>query len=45
MDYRQMVTPQIYAPPTAAALRAHRDPAMEAIEAYIATNPVKSKTL
>ncbi len=42
MDYRQMISPQIYAPPTAAALRAHRDPAMEAIEAYIAANPAKS---
>jgi hypothetical protein len=41
MDYRQMISPQIYAPPTAAALRAHRDPALEAIEAYIAANPVK----
>jgi len=41
MDYRQMISPQIYAPPTAAALRAHRDPALEAIEAYITANPVK----
>lgn len=42
MDYRQMITPQIYVAPSAAALRAHRDPVMEAIEAYIAANPAKS---
>ncbi|MGD9721820.1 MAG: tetratricopeptide repeat protein [Pirellulales bacterium] len=34
MDYRVWTHPQLYAPPTAAALRAHRDPAMEAILAY-----------
>ena len=34
MDYRIWTHPQLYAPPTAAALRAHRDPALEMIEAY-----------
>ncbi len=42
MDYRVWMTPLLYAPPTAAAQRAHRDPAMEAIEAYVRANPVKS---
>jgi hypothetical protein len=41
MDYRAWVTPLIYAPPTAAALRAHRDPAMEAIQEYLERNPAK----
>jgi hypothetical protein len=36
MDYRAWISPLIYAPPTAAAQRAHRDPALEAIEAYLA---------
>jgi tetratricopeptide (TPR) repeat protein len=43
MDYRAWVTPLIYAPPTAAALRAHRDPAMEAILEYVERNPAKVK--
>ena len=34
MDYRVWTHPQLYAPPTAEAMRAHRDPAMEAIRAY-----------
>ncbi len=34
MDYRIWTPPQLYAPPTAAALRAHRDVALEAIAAY-----------
>jgi C-terminal processing protease CtpA/Prc len=34
MDYRVWTHPQIYAPPTAPALRAHRDPALDAIRAY-----------
>ena len=42
MDYRVWMTPLLYAPPTAAALRAHRDPALEAIEDYIQANPVKA---
>jgi tetratricopeptide (TPR) repeat protein len=41
MDYRAWMTPLIYAPPTAAALRAHRDPAMEAIQTYLERNPEK----
>jgi tetratricopeptide (TPR) repeat protein len=34
MDYRVWTHPQLYAPPTATALRAHRDPAMEMVEQY-----------
>jgi hypothetical protein len=34
MDYRTWIGPQIYSPPTFAAFRAKRDPAMEAISAY-----------
>jgi hypothetical protein len=34
MDYRVWTHPQLYAPPTAAAFRAHRDPALEMIQAY-----------
>lgn len=34
MDYRVWTPPHLYAPPTAAAYRAHRDLAMEAIAAY-----------
>ena len=34
MDYRSSTPPHLYAPPTAAAFRAHRDPAMEAIVRY-----------
>jgi tetratricopeptide (TPR) repeat protein len=34
MDYRTWIGPQIYTPPTFAAYRAKRDPAMEAILAY-----------
>ena len=34
MDYRVWTHPQLYAPPTAAAFREHRDVAMEAIGAY-----------
>jgi tetratricopeptide (TPR) repeat protein len=33
-DYRTWIAPQIYTPPTFAAYRANRDPAMEAILAY-----------
>ncbi len=34
MDYRAWIAPQIYRPPTFAAYRANRDPALEAILAY-----------
>ena len=34
MDYRIWTNPQLYAPPTAEAFRAHRDVAMETIAAY-----------
>jgi tetratricopeptide (TPR) repeat protein len=34
MDYRTWVAPHLYAPPTFAAYRANRDPALEAILAY-----------
>jgi hypothetical protein len=34
MDYRVWTHPQLYAPPTAEAFRAHRDPALEMIQAY-----------
>jgi hypothetical protein len=34
MDYRTWIAPQIYAPPTFAAFRANRDPALEAILAH-----------
>jgi hypothetical protein len=34
MDYRTWIAPQIYTPPTFAAFRANRDPAMEAILAH-----------
>ena len=34
MDYRVWTHPELYAPPTGSTLRAHRDPAMEAIAAY-----------
>ncbi len=34
MDYRIWTNPQLYAPPTAAAFRVHRDVAMETIAAY-----------
>ena len=34
MDYRTWTPPHLYAPPTAAAYRAHVDPSMEAIAAY-----------
>jgi hypothetical protein len=34
MDYRTWIAPQIYTPPTFAAFRANRDPAMEAILSY-----------
>ncbi|MEX2115119.1 MAG: tetratricopeptide repeat protein [Pirellulales bacterium] len=40
MDYRVWTHPQLYAPPTAAALREHRDVAMEAIGAYRAKKAV-----
>ncbi len=33
-DYRTWIAPQIYTPPTFAAYRANRDPAMEAVLAY-----------
>jgi sugar lactone lactonase YvrE len=35
MDYRTWIAPQIYAPPTFAAYRANRDPALEAILAHL----------
>jgi tetratricopeptide (TPR) repeat protein len=41
MDYRVWTNPQLYAPPTAAAFRAHRDVAMETIVRYRADLPVK----
>ena len=42
-DYRTWIPPQLYAPPTAAALRAHRDPALEVIQRYRASlKPAKS---
>ncbi len=34
MDYRVWLSPALYAPPTAEAFRAHRDPALEAIADY-----------
>src|SRR5262249_61709986 len=34
MDYRTWIAPQIYTPPTFAAFRADRDPALEAILAH-----------
>jgi tetratricopeptide (TPR) repeat protein len=34
MDYRTWIAPQIYIPPTFAAYRANRDPAMEAVVGY-----------
>ena len=34
MDYRAWIAPELYAPPTFAAFRANRDPALEAILAY-----------
>ncbi len=37
MDYRVWTHPELYAPPTADHLRQHRDPAMEAIQAYRAS--------
>ena len=36
MDYRVWVSPTLFAPPTAAAFRAHRDPALEAIQQQLA---------
>ncbi len=41
MDYRVWTHPQLYAPPTAAAFREHRDVAMEAIGAYRANRKVR----
>jgi hypothetical protein len=38
MDYRVWVAPALYAPPTAEAFRAHRDPALEAIFDFVAKN-------
>jgi hypothetical protein len=38
MDYRVWVAPALHAPPTAKAFRAHRDPALEAIFDFAATN-------
>lgn len=35
MDYRVWISPTLFAPPTAAAFRAHRDPALEAIFDYV----------
>jgi hypothetical protein len=37
MDYRISTPPQLYAPPTVAAFRSHRDPALEAIWRYRAS--------
>jgi tetratricopeptide (TPR) repeat protein len=37
MDYRTWIAPQIYTPPTFAAYRGKKDPAMEAIQAFRAT--------
>jgi hypothetical protein len=37
-DHRTWIAPQVYLPPTFAAYRANRDPAMEAILAYPARN-------
>jgi hypothetical protein len=36
MDYRVWVAPRLYAPPTAEAFRAHRDPALDAIMEHLA---------
>jgi hypothetical protein len=44
MDYRVWTNPQLFAPPTAATLRAHRDPAMEVIAHYRAKQSAKGKT-
>jgi tetratricopeptide (TPR) repeat protein len=41
MDYRVWTHPQLYAPPTAAAFRAHRDVALETILKYRAELPAK----
>jgi tetratricopeptide (TPR) repeat protein len=35
MDYRVWISPQLYAPPSFESYRANRDPAMEAIMAYL----------
>ena len=34
MDYRTWIAPELYTPPTFAAFRANRDPALEAVLAY-----------
>lgn len=39
MDYRTWIAPALYAPPSFALLKAGRDPAMEAILAYIKVAP------
>ncbi len=39
MDYRTWIAPSLYAPPSFALLKAGRDPAMEAILAYVKANP------
>ncbi|HEY7034911.1 MAG TPA: hypothetical protein VH482_26460 [Thermomicrobiales bacterium] len=43
MDYRRWIAPTIYTPPTFAAYRANRDPAMEAILAYREQLPSSSR--
>jgi hypothetical protein len=41
MDYRIWTNPQLYAPPTATAFRAHRDVALETISKYRAESSTK----
>jgi tetratricopeptide (TPR) repeat protein len=42
MDYRTWIAPELYTPPTFAAYRAKRDPALEAILAYRPPQPAAS---
>ncbi len=42
MDYRTWIAPQIYVPPTFAAYRARKDPALEAVLAY-GVEPIREK--
>jgi tetratricopeptide (TPR) repeat protein len=42
MDYRVWISPQLYAPPSFELYRANRDPAMEAIMAYVQLNSLNN---
>ncbi|MEX0678579.1 MAG: tetratricopeptide repeat protein [Pirellulales bacterium] len=44
MDYRVWIPPTLYAPPTAEAFRAHRDPALEAIMDFLAQDPQPTRS-